>query len=43
VVGQVVEDIRIPHKGDIQGEVIEGAFRVLDEFEAVTEMRRLKA
>lgn len=37
VVGEVVEDIRIPHKGNIQGEVIEGAFRVLDEFEAVDE------
>jgi len=37
VVGEVVEDIRIPHKGNIQGEVIEGAFRVLDEFEAVEE------
>ena len=37
VVGDVVEDIRIPHKGNIQGEVIEGAFRVLDEFEAVSE------
>ena len=37
VVGDVVEDIRIPHKGDIQNEVIEGAFRVLDEFEAVEE------
>jgi hypothetical protein len=35
VVGDVVGDIRIPHKGNIQGEVIEGAFRVLDEFEAV--------
>jgi len=35
VVGDVVEDIRIPHKGNIQGDVIEGAFRVLDEFEAV--------
>jgi hypothetical protein len=35
VVGDVVEDIRIAHKGDIQGEVIEGAFRVLDQFEAV--------
>jgi hypothetical protein len=35
VVGNVVDDIRIPHKGDIQGEVIEGAFRVLGEFEAV--------
>jgi hypothetical protein len=37
VIGDVVEDIRIPHKGHIQGEVIEGAFRVLDEFEAVNE------
>jgi hypothetical protein len=37
VVGDVVEDIRIPHKGNIQGEVIEGAFRVLDEFDAVGE------
>ncbi len=37
VVGDVVEDIRIPHKGNIQGEVIEGAFRVLDEFETVEE------
>jgi hypothetical protein len=37
VVGEVAEDIRIPHKGNIQGEVIEGAFRVLDEFEAVEE------
>jgi hypothetical protein len=35
VIGDVVEDIRIPHKGRIQDEVIEGAFRVLDEFEAV--------
>lgn len=37
VVGDVVEDIRIPHKGSIQGEVIEGAFRVLDRFEVVSE------
>ena len=36
VVGDVVEDIRIPHKGNIQDDVIEGAFRVLDEFEAVS-------
>lgn len=35
VVGKVVEDIRIPHRGDIQGEVIEGAVRVLNEFEVV--------
>jgi hypothetical protein len=31
----VSNDIRIPHKGNIQGEVIEGAFRVLEDFEAV--------
>ena len=30
-----MEDIRIPHKGNIQGEVIEGAFRVLVDFDAV--------
>jgi hypothetical protein len=39
VVGDVVDDIRMPHRtgenGNIQGEVIEGAFRVLDEFEAM--------
>jgi Domain of unknown function (DUF932) len=41
VVGEVVEDIRIPHRStkgsNIQDAVIEGAFRVLDEFEAVGE------
>ena len=35
VVGTVSNDIRIPHKGNIQGEVIEGAFRVLEDFDAV--------
>jgi hypothetical protein len=35
VCGTVSNDIRIPHKGDVQDEVIEGAFRVLDDFEAV--------
>ena len=35
VVGKVVEDIRVPHKGNIQGEVIDGAFRVLEQFETV--------
>jgi hypothetical protein len=35
VVGDVAHDIRIPHKGDIQSDVIEGAFRVLDDFEAI--------
>lgn len=35
VVGTVSNDIRIPHKGNIENDVIEGAFRVLDDFEAV--------
>jgi len=35
VVGNVVEDIRVPHRGNVRDEVIEGAFRVLDEFETV--------
>jgi hypothetical protein len=35
VCGTVSNDIRIPHKGSVQDEVIEGAFRVLDDFEAV--------
>ncbi len=37
VVGDVAHDIRIPHKGNVQGEVIEGAFRVLEGFAAVDE------
>jgi len=35
VCGTVSNDIRIPHKGDVQDDVIEGAFRVLDDFEAI--------
>ncbi|MEO8056692.1 MAG: DUF932 domain-containing protein [Burkholderiales bacterium] len=35
VVGDISNDIRVPHRGDIQAEVIEGAFRVLKDFEAV--------
>ena len=37
VVGEISNDIRIPHKGNIQNDVIEGAFRVLEDFEAVDE------
>ena len=40
VVGDVSNDIRIPHKGNIQDDVIEGAFRVLDDFEASISPRR---
>lgn len=35
VAGEVANDIRIPHKGQIAHGVIEGAFRVLEDFEAV--------
>jgi hypothetical protein len=35
VVGDIAHDIRLPHRGDIQDDVIEGAIRVLDDFEAV--------
>jgi hypothetical protein len=37
VIGDAAHDIRIAHKGDIHGEVIEGAFRVLDHFETIEE------
>jgi hypothetical protein len=37
VVGTVSNDIRIPHRGNVQGEVIEGAFRVLDDFAVVND------
>lgn len=44
VVGDVVEDLRIPHKGPVKDRVIEGAFRVLDQFQAVDEhMDAMKA
>jgi hypothetical protein len=35
VFGDTTRDIRIPHKGDVRGEVIEGAFKVLGDFEAL--------
>lgn len=37
ICGDEVADIRIPHKGDVQGRVIEGAYSVLDEFAKVDE------
>lgn len=39
VCGQTTNDIRVPHKGNIVHEVIEGAFKVLDTFEVATEQR----
>ncbi len=39
VCGNTVADVRIPHKGDIAGQVIEGAYEVLNGFERVRESR----
>jgi len=40
VVGETVDDLRIPHRGDVVGQVIEGAWRVLDDFERVDASRQ---
>lgn len=37
VVGDTIEDIRIPHRGNIIDNVIEAAYTIVDEFEPVTE------
>lgn len=39
VCGDVLNDIRIPHKGDVIREVTEGAFKVLDSFEETAQQR----
>lgn len=39
VCGDTVADVRVPHKGDVAGSVIEGAFEVLSGFERVKESR----
>ncbi len=39
VCGETTSDVRVRHNGDVVGEVIEGAFTVLDAFEAITEQR----
>lgn len=39
VCGHTENDIRIRHKGNVVGDVIEGAFRVLKDFDAVEEER----
>ena len=41
VCGDTVADVRVPHKGDVAGSVIEGAFEVLSGFERVKESRDL--
>ncbi len=39
VCGDTVADVRVPHKGDVSGHVIEGAYEVLRGFERVKENR----
>lgn len=39
VCGDNVSDLRVPHKGDVVGQVIDGAFKVLDSFESAAEQR----
>lgn len=39
VCGETMNDIRVPHRGDVVGNVIKGAFRVLDDFELVDEQK----
>ena len=41
VCGDTVADVRVPHKGDVAGQVIEGAFEVLSGFERVQKSRDL--
>ncbi len=39
VIGENIHDVRVPHKGNIVGEVIEGAYQVLDNFKFADEQR----
>jgi hypothetical protein len=39
VCGDTMSDIRVPHKGDVIGQVIEGAFTVLDTFDLAASQR----
>jgi len=39
VCGDTVADVRVPHKGDVAGQVIEGAYEVLHGFDRVNESR----
>ncbi len=43
VCGNVLNDIRVPHKGDVIRDVIEGAFTVLKGFEEPTRQREAMA
>ena len=41
VCGDTVADVRVPHKGDVAGHVIEGAYKLLSGFDRVKESRDL--
>ena len=44
VIGSGLQDLRLPHKGDVSDQVIDGAFRVLEQFEEVDEnVREMKS
>lgn len=40
VCGETIDDFRVRHSGNIIGNVIEGAFKVLDQFEKIDESRK---
>ncbi|MGU0796636.1 DUF932 domain-containing protein [Pseudomonas aeruginosa] len=40
VCGDTVADVRVPHKGDVAGQVIEGAYQVLHGFDRALESRK---
>jgi hypothetical protein len=41
VCGDTVADVRVPHKGDVTSQVVEGAYRVLSGFDNARESREL--
>ena len=41
VCGDTVADVRVPHKGDVTAQVVEGAYRVLSDFDNARESREL--
>jgi hypothetical protein len=41
ICGETVEDFRVRHSGNVVGNVIEGAFRVLDEFKQVDSSKEI--
>ena len=41
VCSQTFGEIRVPHKGDVVGQVIEGVYEGLDVFDSITESREI--